>query len=179
MIDWDGLDKSNVFDERRKRLGMKTGRQLFEEAHDRIAKAEAHAAERAQREPILKAELVKLMSSRTPIQVFNPIKNPTEGLPGQNESEDDDGFYSNMSKSASGTANAKFVEMMETIPAGTELIYKSWDKTLGQWIFKGSNGKEYAIYDRSIIMFQNRSIENPGLFGLLYNTNVRNVLEGK
>jgi hypothetical protein len=65
---------------------------------------------------------------------------------------------------------------METVPAGIDLIFKSWDKQLGQWIFKGSNGQEYAIYEKSMVGFQGQVIQNPGLFGLLYNTDIIKIV---
>ena len=49
------------------------------------------------------------------------------------------------------------------IKAGTYSIFTipqkdKWtiiiNKALGQWLFEGSNGKEYSIYDKSKIMFQ-------------------------
>ena len=167
------ISKANFDDERRKKLGLKTGKQMFSEAHANMKKSEEAAQWRADVEPMLKAELIQHMVNRKEITVMLPINNPTEGIPGQGE-DDDDGFY-NMSKSSSITG---FEEIMEVIPAGTKLQFHSWDKVLGQWIFKSEN-KEYAIYDKPLIMFQQKQLENPGFFGLLYNTNIRQIIENK
>ena len=173
MFDWGNISKANFDDERRKKLGLKTGKQLFAEAHDRLQKAKDKQAWRNQVEPLLKAELIQHMVNRKPISVISPIQNPTEGIPGQEE--DEDNFYNVQKSSSVGS----FVELMETIPAGSELIFKSWDKTLGQWIFKSNTGKEYAIYDKPKVMFKQQAIENPGFFGLLYQTNIKNVIDNQ
>jgi hypothetical protein len=176
MFDWNKIAKVNFDDERRKKLGLKTGTQLFKEAYDRVAKAEDHKAWRAEAEPLLKAHLLDHMVNGKPIMVLAPIKNPTESLNGVDSvDEDDDGFYSNVKKSE--TFNSKYIETIQTIPVGTQLFYKSWEKSLGQWIFKDTTGKEFAIYDKPQIMFQGRLIENPGFFGLLHNTNIRKLIE--
>ena len=174
MFDWSKIAKPNFDDERRKKHGLKTGKQLFQESYQKLEKAEEAKARREAVEPLLKSQLIDHMVNRKPIQVLSPITNPTETINGLvDASEDeDDGFYA-MNKSAATNANVSFVEVMETIPAGTQLIYKSWDKQLGQWIFKGSNGKEYAIYDQPLVMFQGSMIENPGFFGLLHQTNLK------
>lgn len=174
MFDWKQIANVNFDDQRRAKLGLKTGRQMFEESYQQMAKAEKASQERAQIEPLIKAQLLNAMVNRHPIQVVYPIKNPTETIGGASEEDDDDGFYSiNKSETSS---SATFVETIETIPAGTQLLYKAWDKQMGQWIFTGSNKREYAIYDKPLIMFQNKMIENPGFFGLLHNTNLKNLI---
>lgn len=179
QLDWGAIANVNFDDKRRKTLGIQTGREAFAKAYENMAKAEAAMSKRAESEPILKAGLIEKMVNRQPILVMQPINNPTEAIPGleKSNSEDDDGFYNTSpSMSAERTANAKFEEVMEVIPRGTELVYKSWDKQMGQWIFKGSNGKEYAIYDKSVIIYKGSAIENPGFYGLLFSTNLVDLL---
>lgn len=177
-LDWNAVADVNFDDKRRKATGSITGRELFKKAFDNMQKAQEAIARRQEVEPLLKNFLIDHMVNRKPIQVMHPITNPTEAIPGLAKSEDDDGFYntSPSMSSAERSANARFEETMETIPRGIELVYKSWDKQLGQWLFKGSNGKEYAIYDKSVIIYKGSAIENPGFYGLLFSTNLVDLL---
>lgn len=180
QLNWGAIANVNFDDKRRKTLGIKTGREAFQKAHEDLAKAEAALARRKEVEPMLKSALLDKMVNRQPITVLQPINNPTESIPGLEKSgsdDDDDGFYNTSpSMSAERTVNARFEETMQVIPRGTELVYKAWDKQMGQWIFKGNNGKEYAIYDKSVIIFKGQSIENPGFYGLLFSTNLVDLL---
>lgn len=172
MFDWSKIAKVNFDDQRRERLGLKTGKQLFSEAHENMRKAEEHQAWRARVEPLIKSHLLDHMVGRKPIEVLVPITNYTESIPGQED--DDDGFYQ-MQKS---TSLGSFQLTTEIIPAGTELMFKSHDKTLGQLIFSGSNGKEYAIYQQATLPLPGgKTVENPGFFGLLHNTNLRKLID--
>lgn len=176
-LDWSAVANVNFDEKRRKATGMLTGKELFAKAHERMRKAEEAVARRAEIEPVLRENLFKHMVNRLPITVQQPINNPTETLGGLNKSEEDDGFYhSSPSKSAESAASVKFEETLETIPQGTVLVFKSWDKQLGQYIFKSTKGHEYAIYDKSVIIYKGSSIENPGLFGLLFNTDLVSIL---
>jgi hypothetical protein len=176
-LDWNAIASVNFDDKRRKSAGILTGKEAFAKAYDKLAKAEEALAHRQQVEPILRKALFEHMVTRRPITVVNPIHNPTETLGGLAKGEEDDGFYYNSaSRSAEAAASAKFEEVMETIPPGTELIFKSWDKAMGQYIFKGSNGQEYAIFEKSVIIFKGSSMENPGLYGLLFNTDLVSIL---
>lgn len=126
-------------------------------------------------EPMRKSQLLTRMVNRESIRVTAGFQNPTESLGGIQTDEEDDGFYSNTRKSGDGserTANSSFQEVMEYIPNGVELTFKNLNKTLNQWVFKGSNGKEYAIYTSPTVIFQGRTIPNPGFWGLLYKTDI-------
>lgn len=172
---WDDIADVAFDSKRRKATGSMTGRELFAKAHETLRKNQEAKDQRAAVEPILRKNLLKHMVSRLPITVMVPIQNPTESIGGVSKSEDDDGFYANTRKGQQ-SEKVSFEETMETIPAGTDLVFKAWDKQLGQWIFKGSNGQEYAIYDKSVIMYKGGAIENPGLFGLLFNSSVADIL---
>lgn len=180
VLDWSAIAEVNFDDRRRAKHGQKTYRQLTQESlvkHEAQIQAEEL---RKSQEPLLKNELVVRMVNRQPIKVLAPFHNPTETLGGiAKGGDDEDDFYYSGGRSASenATANATFQEVMETVPAGIELIFKSWDKQLGQWIFKGSNGREYAIYEKPQVAFQNQVIHNPGLIGLLYNTDIIKIVE--
>jgi hypothetical protein len=177
-LDWSSVASVNFDDNRRKNTKMMTGKELFAKALEKEEKIRKAFEMRKEVEPLLRDALLKAMTSRTPIKVLSAISNPTEALGGLVKSEDDDdGFYnSNPAQKVESQANARFEEVMETIPSGTELIYKSWDKQLGQWIFKSVNGREYAIYDKSVILYKGNPIENPGLYGLLFNTDLIDTL---
>lgn len=177
-VDWGSIASVNFDDKRRKATGSKTWKEVIGKAVEDMEKAKDAVTKRQEIEPLLKNFLLDHMVNRKPIKVLAPISNPTEGLPGQNLDDDDDGFYNTSpSSSLEKSANARFEEMMETIPVGTELTYKSWDKTMGQWLFKGSNGKDYAIYDKNVILYKGNAIENPGFYGLLFSTSLVNMLD--
>lgn len=180
-LDWSAIATVNFDDKRRKTQGIMTGKELFAKAHAERERAEAALAQRHAVEPVLRKALLDHMVNRKPIQVLHPINNPTESIGGLAKSQDDedDGFYQNSgpSRSQEAAMNSKFEEVMETIPAGTSLVFKSWDKQLDQWIFKSANGREYAVYTKGVIIFKGNSIENPGLYGLLFNTDIKSVIE--
>lgn len=176
-LDWNAVASVNFDDKRRKAAGILTGKEMFAKAHERLRKSEEALARRQEVEPLLREALFKHMVGRLPITVQQPISNPTETIGGLSKSEEDDGFYhTSPSKSAEAAASAKFEEVMETIPQGTVLLFKAWDKQMGQYIFKGNNGQEYAIYEKSVIIYKGSSIENPGLYGLLFNTDLVSIL---
>lgn len=180
ILDWSTIAQVNFDEKRRKSTGITTMRQSFQKAHAQLEKTQQLQARRKELEPILKSKLINYMVSREPIKVLFPIQNPTESLGGLTKADEEDGFYANTSASAAAggkTASSSFEEVMEVIPAGIELVYKSMDKTLGQFLFKGSNGVEYAIYDKNVILFKGSAMENPGLFGLLFHTNLVDSLE--
>ncbi len=176
-LDWSAIATVNFDEKRRKSTGMLTGKELFAKAHANLRKSQEALARRQEVEPELRKALLYHMVNRLPITVTQPINNPTETLGGISKSEEDDGFYnSSPSAAQEAKAAARFEEVMETIPQGTQLIFKSWDRQLSQYIFKSSNGQEYAIYDKSVIIYKGSSIENPGLYGLLFNTDLIAIL---
>jgi hypothetical protein len=177
VLDWGSIAKVNFDDQRRKAHGQTTLREAFQQAHTNLKKAEDFMERRKEVEPILKSLLLDHMVTRKPITVLQPFQNPTEALGGIAKSEDDDGFYNSTPSSDSKTQNSTFEEVMETVPQGVTLTFKSWEKPLGQWVFKGSNGQEYAVYDKPVITFKGQVIENPGLFGLLYHTHLINNVD--
>ena len=135
---------------------------------------------RKSQEPHLKALLLKALVDHTPILVKAPIRNFTETLGGilksQEHDEIDDAFYNStpvhIDKTATATMNATFQEVVETIPAGTVLTFKNFEKSLGQLVFQDQNGQDYAIYKDPQVMFQGTIHQNPGFYGLLFNTNL-------
>lgn len=190
VLNWGAIRNQNWEDGQRTNpftgVRVPTGKEAFAKAYEEQDRQAALALRKAEVLPILKNELIKSMLNQTPIKVMAPIQNYTEGFNGATSanSEDDDGFYnSSPAASAEAILKARFQETIETIPRGIELIFKSWDRNLGQWIFKGSNGREYAIYDKMTIMVgdapHSRAVENPGLYGLLFQTSLADILSNE
>ena len=155
--------------------GYVSFRDLVQKSMAKQEAAAEHQALMKAEEPLRKSKLLERMVNRQPIKVMGPIKNPTESIGGIQMDEEDDGFYANVRKSgdpSERTANSSFVEVMEVIPAGTELTFHHLNKTLNQWIFKSQKGKEYAIYTSPVVVFQGKQIQNPGFWGLLYSTDL-------
>jgi hypothetical protein len=175
-IDWNKYYKGGFDDRRRKAHGQMTSKELFQKAHERLEAQENQQDFLKKAMPILKQELIKAMTSKTPIILKANIQNATETLGGLTKSEEDDGFYA--SKPSQSQNIGSFQEVMETIPAGTALTFKHLNKSLDQFIFLGDNGEEYAIYTKDRILFQNQPIDNPGLYGLLFNSSLADVLSG-
>lgn len=172
MIDWEKLRKPAL------KRNQPTMREKFEKAHgERVAAEQQQALVKAQ-EPLLKSVLLDYLVNRKPIEVLHPFQNATESLGGITRDEEDDGFYQVQKSETS--AFTKFEETMETIPRGEKLVFKSMDKTLQQWIFKGlESKKEYAIYYNPVILFREQQIKNPGFYGLLYATDLTNQITGE
>jgi hypothetical protein len=55
---------------------------------------------------------------------------------------EDDGFYQN---SASDGRNSRFVDVEEIIYPGTQLVLKSLDAPMQEFIFEDGTGKEHAL----------------------------------
>lgn len=182
-LDWDHVFEGN-FEDKRRLQGFKPFREHLQEAHKREAQAEQDAALTKAMEPHLKAVLLEFCVSKRPILVKAAFANPTEKLGGltkslvEGQDDEDDGFYYNGGKQAENPTsfNASFQEVMETIPAGTELIFKSYDKHLDKMVFRAKTGAEVEIYTKPLVLFQGNQIKNPGYYGLLYQTNVREAL---
>lgn len=94
-------------------------------------------------------ELFKMrVQNGTPLTVMRPLTYRTSVL---NKSGEDDGFYNNPQP-----AQAKFVDDQRTIMPGTQLILKSIDPTLREFIFNDPLGKEHPISfdDKHLLMTQ-------------------------
>ncbi|RLG44956.1 MAG: hypothetical protein DRN81_03220 [Thermoproteota archaeon] len=157
-INWNKIAKVNFDDDRRAKHGQTTGRQLFEKIHDDLAKAKQAHAQRAEVEPFLRKSLLDHMVNRKPITVLVPIQTPSEVL-------------------VKSDWGAEYQEQMITIPVGTILTYVTLEKSLGQWIFENQKGEEVTIYNTPTITFGKNPMQNPGFYGLLFNTNLINEIE--
>lgn len=178
MIDWNKIAKVNFDDNRRKVTGGSTMKEKFQKGREQLQAQENRAEFMKKSLPILKNALLMAITSKTPILLKSSVNNPTETLGGISKNEEDEfpDFYNSSPSMQNDGSNAKFEEVMETIPAGTALIFKSFDKTLDQFIFKGSNGQDYAIYTKDKVAFRGQVIENPGLFGIMYHSDLMDSL---
>lgn len=165
------------FEEKRRAQGFETMSEQIKKARIREAEQQQNEALLKAEEPRLKAILLQHCVNKEPIKVFNTFVNPTETLGGVQKSlgveEEDDGFYYKGPTAENPSFSAKFEEVMESIPAGTELIFKSYDKQLDKMVFKAQSGQEVEIYTKPLVFFQGKQIKNPGYYGLLYNTSIR------
>lgn len=91
--------------------------------------------------PIMSKILLNRMVKGLPLVINRPLVYTTEALGGENEDEDD-GFY--VKKSEKG--NAKFETVLRKLPVGTILKFSQFEKALGQFWFKSSEGTEVGIY---------------------------------
>jgi len=114
---------------------------------ERFEKAESQDREqRSAQEYLQKAmfPMIKLLELRMqkamPLIVMRPLRYQTSGL--NTQDDDNDGFY-NVSKSQG--ANANFVDKVVTIMPGTQLVLKSLDPSMQEFIFVDGEGKEHPI----------------------------------
>lgn len=94
------------------------------------------------------------MTNGEPMLVMRPLRYSTSMLKSQMEDDIDRSFY-NTDKNTQG-ANDKFVDVTKTINPGTQIVLKSLDPNLREFIFVDGMGKEHPIsYDeRNSILTQ-------------------------
>lgn len=93
--------------------------------------------------PMLKLLEIRLQSG-SPLLVMRPLSYQTSMLKSQMEDELDRSFY-NTDKNPQ---QDKFVDTVKTINPGTQIVLKSLDPNLREFIFVDGLGKEHAIsYD--------------------------------
>ncbi len=90
--------------------------------------------------PAMVALLEYKLSKSEPLIVMRPLVYQTSAV----QSEEDDGFY-NTSKSQNEKDIGKFIDVMRTISPGTQLMLKSLDTGLEEFVFIDGRGKEHAI----------------------------------
>lgn len=106
--------------------------------------------------PTMLALLEHRLKNGEPLTVMRPLRYQTSEL--QFLQNDDDGFW-NTSKSVK--VNDKFVDVVKTINPGTQLVLKSLDPTMQEFIFVDAMDKEYAINfaERNNLMTQTNIFE--------------------
>jgi hypothetical protein len=125
-----------------------------------LAKAQGLHAEQEQAQayllkamPIMSALLEHNLRNREPLIVMRPLNYQTSELP------EEDGFYKS-------TSNPKFKDVMKTIMPGTQLMLKSLDMSLQEFVFEDAAGKEHAINfaDKNLLLTQTQIYENTKAF---------------
>lgn len=151
-VNWDSIAKPVLAGKRGK---YNSGREMLQKAHERDQTVVDGRRQYAAIEPALKKSLFDHLVARKPIQVVRPIVTLMEVF----------------KKSGAG---GFFTEQQVSIPAGTELVFKSLDQTLGKLIFDASNGQEYEIYSAPQITLSGQSgpVPNAAWYGLLQNTSI-------
>lgn len=116
-----------------------------------VAKAEAFKAEQRKATSYLQKAMpamLKLLEMRItggePLTVMRPLTYMTSVLKSSLEDDLDKSFYNNSGSNASDS----FIDVRKTINPGTQIILKSLDPQLREFIFQDALGKEHAIsYD--------------------------------
>lgn len=106
---------------------------------ERIQLEKAEALLRKATAPM--AELLKIrLSKGTPLKVMRSLTYSTSTIGGNKEEPEDDFYIVRKSESSIG----EFKDVKVTIPVGTDLLLKSLDPTMQEFIFDG-NGQEHCI----------------------------------
>lgn len=137
-----------------------------------LEKSQAIRAEQEQAEeylkkanPVMVALLEYKLQAREPLVVMRPLRYQTSDI--AKADEVDDAFYNRRSSSQ---GESKYTDIIKTILPGTQLMLKSLDMSLQEFVFNDAMGQEHAISfaDRNALMTQTSIFEE-----------VRSFLEAK
>jgi hypothetical protein len=105
------------------------------------------------------------LQAREPLVVMRPLRYQTSDI--FKADAVDDAFYNNSKRNQ---GEAKYTDVVKTILPGTQLMLKSLDMSLQEFVFNDAMGNEHAINfaDRNALMTQTSIFEE-----------VRNFLETK
>lgn len=133
-------------------------RELLEKSAERDAEQKEAEAFLVKAMPAMVALLEYKLRNREPLVVMRPLRYQTSELPEQ------DGFYK------SDTQKPTFKDVIKTILPGTQLMLKSLDLALNEFVFEDAMGNEHAInfVERNNLMTQTSVFEE-----------VKNYLETK
>lgn len=112
-------------------------RDRFANAAQEQAQVDASETLMKSHAPFLMTYLNQVLSKGLPIKVLRPLSYETCKL----DNDLDDGFYYKRDQGAA----SRFVDVVETIPVGTELMFKAVDSGIQEILFTDRNNKEYAI----------------------------------
>lgn len=143
VVDWSKTFKPVVGDIKRGVNNRNTAgsmKEAFAKGHEMLV--EQQRAEETLRKamPLMHRILTARLVNRQPLKVMRPLPYTTEILGGE---EEDDGFYSNMSK---GEKIPQFKSVTKVIQPGTELTFIALEKSLNQLWFKTNTGEEVGIH---------------------------------
>jgi hypothetical protein len=107
--------------------------------------------------PALVALLDYKLRNHEPLIVMRPLRYQTSDV--AKADPVDDAFYNNSKRSSQG--EAKYTDVIRTILPGTQLMLKSLDMTLQEFVFNDAMGNEHAIsfVDRNALMTQTSIFE--------------------
>lgn len=115
------------------------GKKTFKEMWERGLKLEEEQQEAQaylmKAMPLMIALLELKLRKSEPLIVMRPLRYQTSEIP-----NDEDGFYKSNSSS-----NPKFKDVIHTIMPGTQLMLKSLDMALQEFVFEDSTGKEHSM----------------------------------
>lgn len=126
--------------------------ELVKKANVMREQQEAAEAYLAKARPAMAKLLEIRMTNKEPITVVRPLRYQTSVLDSELRDEIDDSFYNTRKSQSLG----KYVDVIKVIDPGTQLIFKSLDPHLQEFIFEDATGKEHAISfaERNALMTQ-------------------------
>lgn len=116
-------------------------RELVNKAEIARQEHEHAVATLQKRMPMMLAVLEHRLKNGEPLTIMRPLRYQTSEIP-QIVDEVDDGFY-NVRKSE--RVSDKFVDVIKTILPGTQLLLKSIDPTMQEFIFMDAKGTEHCL----------------------------------
>ena len=138
------------------------GRKTFKEVWDRAQKMESEQQQAIQflnkAMPAMVALLEYKLRNHEPLVVMRPLRYQTSEIQGKSGDAVEDNFY-NVRKSEEKPS--KFVDVVKEILPGTQLVLKSIDPVLSEFVFEDHAGTEHAISfeDRNKLMTQTNVFE--------------------
>lgn len=101
--------------------------------------------------PAMVALLEYKLRNQEPLIVMRPLRYQTSDI----NQEEDDGFYKSSNK------DPKFKDVIRTILPGTQLVLKSLDMALQEFVFQDASGKEHSLnfVERNNILTQTNIFE--------------------
>ena len=140
-------------------------RELLEKSNERLAEQEAAQAYLAKAMPAMVAMLEYKLRNREPLIVMRPLRYQTSEI--VKGDAIDDAFYN---RNKDEKPNDKFTDVIKTILPGTQLMLKSIDTALQEFVFEDALGNEHALNfaERNNLMTQTSVYEE-----------VKNYLESK
>lgn len=131
--------------------GQKTFKQVWENGMKLEAEQQAAQQYLIKAQPAMVALLEYKLRHREPLVVMRPLRYQTSEI--EKGDHIDDAFYN---RNKDEKPNDKFTDVIKTILPGTQLMLKSLDMTLQEFVFEDAMGNEHAINfaDRNALMTQ-------------------------
>lgn len=126
-------------------------RELMEKSKSLQQEQEEAQSYLAKAMPAMVALLEYKLRNQEPLIVMRPLRYQTSDI----NSEEDDGFYKSTSR------DPKFKDVIKTILPGTQLMLKSLDMALQEFVFQDASGNEHSLnfVERNNILTQTNIYE--------------------